>query len=759
MPPRVDRRRRDEEAPQDQDEDLQLLPLAPRAQVNFRNLDSYKFDKLAKFDRPSFLLFARKFRHTTARCLRDDVTPTPLQELFDPSIIGRVMKAAGLGRQDRDEFGAAWVGLDQDELQTALNAHFLGRATQQEQQQLFESVPFPSFSSFESLQVAYETFCADWHRLAIDLTRAAEALEDPAPPLAFSTRTKVLVSKLSLHCSVFLHLFKAKKFDDEDAVLDLIDPYLDGVVLFQRQHLGCPGISWPAISGGDPPPVKHRPASVNSLDDAPPPLPDTTPKVVSLDAIAAQLNALQSAVSKFDDAGKRGVRSAVPECSHCGGRHLLEACWFRHVRKPKGGGFAIVTPEEREKTRLKRGLPAKAPRSRANSPHPRARPAEATSDDEVNSDACSLVPCTPLARACFGQRAQRRVRARQRRTVALQAFSSELVAAGVLPQPDAPPSPATVRRRLRHSMAPPLSAADKRAAASARAAAAAAAASAAAAAAENKTALAWVRLAAGEAFTDACALLDTGTTHNFVRPSIAEHLIAAGAQTRTMPRSIRAGGHMVGDSSREVRLLITRERDGGQQASSEWCIPFDAGYDVIIGLPALRSWGWINFSGVRCPAAGKTTAQVAAMTASRALTGIRKSRAVRAANSSWAAIPSSPTLSRPFAAVTERRMMAAKRDLREHQAGWCDSSVGGRLAAAHIPFCRLSSGQPGSRRPSAAISCGAFVSSSGQRSRGKRCRTARPRAAGALALMHAGHGLHTHVARLQLLHIYLNYMS
>ena len=26
----------------------------------------------------------------------------------------------------------------------------------------------------------------------------------------------------------------------EDAVLDLIDPYLDGVVLFQRQHLGCP---------------------------------------------------------------------------------------------------------------------------------------------------------------------------------------------------------------------------------------------------------------------------------------------------------------------------------------------------------------------------------------------------------------------------------------------------------------------------------------------------------------------------------------
>ena len=675
MPPRRDRRR-DEGFDPEEDPQLdaaQPLLLAPRAQVNFRNLDLYKFDKLAKFDRPSFLLFARKFRHTTARCLRDNVTPTPLQELFDPSIIGRVMKAAGLERQDRDEFGAAWVAMDQEELQTSLNAHFLGHATQQEQQQLFEDVTFPAFSNWEGLQVAYETFCADWHRLTMDLTRAAEALDDPAQPLAPSTRTKVLLTKLSSHCSVFLHLFKAKKFEDENAVLDLIDPYLDGVVLFQRQHLGCPGISWPSLSGGDPPPVKHRPASVNSLDAEHPLSPDPTHKAVSLDEIAAQLNALQSAVSKFDKSGGGAAkRSAFPECSHCGGRHSLSDCWFRHVRKPKGGGFAVITPEEREKTRVKRGLPAKAPRSRTNSPHPRPR----SDDDSVNSDAYVLAPCTSLARACFGQRALRRARGRQQRTATLQAFSSELVEAGILPQPETPPSLASVRRRFRRLRAPVLSPAEKRAAKAAAATAAAAAAVAAAAAAaavetasEDGTALSWVRLAAGDAFTDACALLDTGTTHNFVRPSIATHLIAAGARTRVVPRSIRAGGHMVGDSSREVKLLITRERNGVQQASSEWCIPFDAGYDVIIGLPALRSWGWINFSGVRRPEAGSTIAQVAAMSASRVLTGVRKSRAVLAANSSWAAFPSSPALPRPFAAVTEQRRLAAKRDLRECQAG------------------------------------------------------------------------------------------
>jgi hypothetical protein len=126
---------------------------------------------------------------------------------------------------------------------------------------------------------------------------------------------------------------------------------------------------------------------------------------------------------------------------------------------------------------------------------------------------------------------------------------------------------------------------------------------------------------------------------------------------------------MVGDSSREVQILMTREREGVQQSSSEWCIPFDAGHDVIVGLPALRAWGWVNFGGVRRPAADIATSHVAAMTASRDLTGIRKSRAVRAANSSWGALTATPALPRPFAAVTERRMAAAKRDRRERQAG------------------------------------------------------------------------------------------
>jgi hypothetical protein len=244
---------RDEEAADGQEEDAhqELPPPAaapPVPQLNFRNLDSYKFDPMTKFERADFLKFARKHRHTVSRCVRDNVAPTPLRELFSPDIIGRVMKAVGLPREDRDELGEAWLELSDIEILSALNAHFLGSCSQQEQQTLYEAIPFPRFTDFPTLQVSYETYCAEWTRLGTDLRRASEALgDDGANPLAASTRSKVMFSTLSM-CPVFLHLFKGKKFDDEEAILDLVDPFLDGIVEFQRQHRGIPGISWPTLS-------------------------------------------------------------------------------------------------------------------------------------------------------------------------------------------------------------------------------------------------------------------------------------------------------------------------------------------------------------------------------------------------------------------------------------------------------------------------------------------------------------------------------
>ena len=156
---------RGEEPADDQEDAPAAAPPAP--QVNFRNLDSYKFDLMTKFERADFLKFARKHRHTVSRCVRDNVAPTPLHELFSPDIVGRVMKAVGLPREDRDELGEAWLELSDIDILSALNAHFLGSCSQQEQQTLYKAIPFPRFTDFPTLQVSYETYCAEWTRLGV----------------------------------------------------------------------------------------------------------------------------------------------------------------------------------------------------------------------------------------------------------------------------------------------------------------------------------------------------------------------------------------------------------------------------------------------------------------------------------------------------------------------------------------------------------------------------------------------------------------
>jgi hypothetical protein len=63
--------------------EFQALVLQP--QINFRNLDSYKFDLMTKFERTNFLKFERKHRHYVSRCAIDNVALTPLHELFPPT--------------------------------------------------------------------------------------------------------------------------------------------------------------------------------------------------------------------------------------------------------------------------------------------------------------------------------------------------------------------------------------------------------------------------------------------------------------------------------------------------------------------------------------------------------------------------------------------------------------------------------------------------------------------------------------------------
>ncbi len=79
---------------------------------------------------------------------------------------------------------------------------------------------------------------------------------------------------------------------------------------------------------------KHRPAAVNALGA------EAEVKQPSIGDLVAQVNAVNGAVAKMGQGGGAAAQPAklVPECTHCGGRHDVGSCWFKHVKKPRGGG-------------------------------------------------------------------------------------------------------------------------------------------------------------------------------------------------------------------------------------------------------------------------------------------------------------------------------------------------------------------------------------------------------------------------------------
>jgi hypothetical protein len=119
-----------------------------------------------------------------------------------------------------------------------------------------------------------------------------------------------------------------------------------------------------------------------------------------------------------------------------------------------------------------------------------------------------------------------------------------------------------------------------------------------------------------EGFEAVSAMLDTGTLANFVDPSIADRYKGV-AEVQPWSRRIRTGDKSLGTSSERIRLSITREKNSIQSVSKEWFIIFPTGFDVIIGLPPLERWGWVQWEDVRQsqPQMGHPTTSVAFLTA------------------------------------------------------------------------------------------------------------------------------------------------
>ena len=148
-------------------------------------------------------------------------------------------------------------------------------------------------------------------------------------------------------------------------------------------------------------------------------------------------------------------------------------------------------------------------------------------------------------------------------------------------------------------------------------------------------------------------MLDTGTLANFVDPAIAERY-KGGCEVQPWSRRIRTGDTALGCSSERIRLRITREKGSIQTTSMEWFIIFPTGFDMIIGLPPLERWGWVQWGDIRQTLSGAgSEIQAAFLSAegigdwtqaeSLGIVLLNISDRTQAANSRWQDIPHFPT--------------------------------------------------------------------------------------------------------------------
>ena len=92
------------------------------------------------------------------------------------------------------------------------------------------------------------------------------------------------------------------------------------------------------------------------------------------------------------------------------------------------------------------------------------------------------------------------------------------------------------------------------------------------------------------------AFLDSGsTTHNFISKRVAQTLRGRGVECS--PATFRVtgvGAIAAGAATQTIECLVKRCKGGAVAASWESFLVFDTGFDVLIGRPALKEWGWLR---------------------------------------------------------------------------------------------------------------------------------------------------------------------
>jgi hypothetical protein len=446
---------------------------------------------------------------------------------------------AAVGIKDRDPLGLEWLNSKEDVIMAKLSTHFYAKASLAEIQNLYRAVKLTPYNSYPALVDSLDRFEVDVTVLDRDLARAQ------CTPLDSVTRREILQSRL-LKSTELAYFLRNQKFENIDALLASVRTPIERLAAFHREFGpadGAPGSTAPGITfhpliskAG-----KAKPVTLNSIE----PTEDTAQTSTST---------MAPATKRPRRSRGKGSKPSHPAPDAIDTEAITQAVVnaLRGVapgRTRKGGQF---TPSQDQLTQ---------------------RPCYSCDGKSHTIERCFARPFADKATGkCDISKLSKAQRAILQEKIAEQRSSSPRRSGRDTPARE----PNTTRR---HAMTESDESSVK-------------------GVGDNySSSCVCARLVLGGRAV-AASLLDTGTTHNFVDPAIAEALGTDALHRRRVSRLIRAGGSLVGFSKEEVLLSVCRERSGIVSNSKEWFIIYSTGHDAIVGLPSLQQWQWVDFGGI-----------------------------------------------------------------------------------------------------------------------------------------------------------------
>ena len=246
----------------------------------------------------------------------------------------------------------------------------------------------------------------------------------------------------------------------------------------------------------------------------------------------------------------------IPICDHCGKQgHGADRCWFLHIKKKAGQRYIVISKEERERKLREKGV---KPRPRGSS-----RPPSHSTSPSAPVNATNYLCGARGGSGALVKRKQRKQRKQRHKARQQQQRTQD-----------------TGDDTLQHDTV---------------ATATAHAAEEGAAETKQELEVGWASLVL-DGSLPVGAFLDSGsTTHNFISKRVAQTLRGRGVECS--PATFRVtgvGAIAAGAATQTIECVVKRCKGGAVAASWESFLVFDTGFDVLIGRPALKEWGWLR---------------------------------------------------------------------------------------------------------------------------------------------------------------------